>query len=341
MYLDKCKNNNILSKLIINIKLCLNWILYLIACIICNTFIVYDKVLANENKEANHYQYQQDINNQIYSKSELNTIRLPKNKPIPGGIAIIPLDLNTIDPPKVLFNTKQVLVIDYNNSQNDKHIANRKAWIAIVGIPMETKSGLHSIFIFLDPLEDGTFGEQIEKSFLVAHAKYPTEKLKLPQKFISPSYGEQLRINQEQELIKKAYEYRSALIPNLVLSKPVDGRKTSPFGLKRILNGQHKGFHSGLDLAAPVGSKVVASSYGRVILIGDFFYTGYSVFVDHGNNLITSYSHLDSILVKEGDLVNSKTVIGTVGTTGRSTGPHLHWTVSLNNVRVNPELFLD
>ena len=117
------------------------------------------------------------------------------------------------------------------------------------------------------------------------------------------------------------------MIPNLGLFKPVEGRKTSPFGLKRILNGQHKGFHSGLDLAAPIGTKVMAASYGRVILIGNFFHTGYSVFIDHGQGLITSYSHLDSIQVKEGDLVNHKTVIGAVGMTGRSTGPHLHWTV--------------
>lgn len=206
---------------------------------------------------------------------------------------------------------------------------------------MDTKPGLHKISVFVNQLEDGKFEEQLERSFFVVNYKYPFEKLKLPQNFVTPSYVEQLRINQEQELIKKAYKYRSILFPSLAFFKPVDGKKSSPFGLKRILNGRHKGFHSGLDLSASIGTKVTAASYGRVILIGDFFYTGNSIFVDHGQNLITSYSHLDSILVKEGDLVNHKTVIGTVGMTGRSTGPHLHWTVSLNGVRINPELFLE
>lgn len=295
-------------------------------CLFLSLLILVNIVIANENKY-----------------DPLKMIRLPKHKSVPGGIAIIPLDLNTIDIPKVFFNNQQILVINYNNSKSERDLIAHKDWIAIVGIPMETKPGLHKISIFLNQnqIEGSKFEDYIEKSFLVTNHKYPTERLKLLKKFTNPSYAEQLRINQDQQLIKKAYEYRSVLIPNLGLFKPVEGRKTSPFGLKRILNGKHKGFHSGLDLAAAIGTKVMAASYGRVILIGNFFYTGNSVFIDHGQGLITSYAHLNSIQVKEGDLVNNKTVIGNVGMTGRSTGPHLHWSVSINNVRVNPELFLD
>lgn len=267
---------------------------------------------------------------------------LPKHLSVPGGIAIIPLDIHSISLPIVFFNDKRVIVIKYNNYDKINHTENpnnHTNWLAIVGIPMSTTPGLHKISIFLDQKDQNHFSNNIEKSFFVSHSKYPAEKLKLSPHFVTPSLGEQMRINKENELIKNAYNRWSQSIPSLTLKQPISGRKSSPFGLKRILNGQHKGFHSGLDLAAPTGTKVYASAHGQVILTGDFFYTGRVVFIDHGQGLITNYSHLDTIAVKEGDSVDPKTIVGTVGATGRVTGPHLHWSVSLNDARINPELF--
>lgn len=257
---------------------------------------------------------------------------LPKHTPVPGGIAMIPLDMQEINLPIVFFNDKRVLVIKYKNYHN---IDNNPNWLAIVGIPISTTPGLHKISVLLEQKN------QIEKSFFVSEIKYPTEKLKLASKFVTPSLAEQMRINQEKELIQNAYNHWSPSIPNLAFKQPINGRKSSPFGLKRILNGTHKGFHSGLDLAAPTGTKIYAAAHGQVILIGDFFYGGRTVFIDHGQGLITNYSHLDTITVKEGDAVDPETVLGTVGTTGRATGPHLHWSASLNDARINPELFMD
>ncbi len=275
--------------------------------------------------------------NVSYSKDQPNR-SLPKHKAVPGGIAILPLDTKSVSLPVVYFNNKRILVIKYNNISS-QHNNNHSSWLAILGIPMNTPPGLHKVSIFLDQKDQNNFTKNIEKTFMVAKPKYPTERLKLSPKLVSPSLADQLRINKENELIRNAYNYWSHQIPNLTLQQPIIGRKSSPFGLNRILNGMHKGFHSGLDLAAPAGTKIYASASGKVILTGNFFYTGHSIFIDHGQGLITSYSHLDTINVAEGDPVDTQTIVGTVGSTGRSTGPHLHWAVSLNDARVNPELF--
>jgi murein DD-endopeptidase MepM/ murein hydrolase activator NlpD len=264
---------------------------------------------------------------------------LPQHKPVPGGIAIIPLDVESLSFPVVFFNDKRVLVIKHQDAKYEQ-AHNRLHWLAIIGISMDTKPGLHKIQIFLDQINHHNFSSNIEKSFLVSNKKYPSEQLKLSSKFVNPSLADQMRINQEKELINKAYNHWSQSIPNLLLQQPTIGRKSSNFGLKRILNGQHKGFHTGLDLAASLGAKVYAAASGKVILTGNFFYTGNVVFIDHGQGLITNYCHLDSIAVNEGDLVNNQSVIGTVGASGRATGAHLHWSVSLNDARINPELFL-
>lgn len=275
------------------------------------------------------------VGNICYSRN------LPKHKAVPGGIAIIPLDTESLNLPIVFFNKNKVLVIKYNNILCEQHKNNHINWLAIVGIPMNTEPGLHKISIFLNQKDQNHFTTNLEKSFLVSPKKYPSEKLKLSAKFVTPTHADQIRINKENELITNAYNHWSQMVPNLTLQQPIAGRKSSPFGLKRILNGQNKGFHSGLDLAAATGTQVYASANGQVILTGNFFYTGNVVFIDHGRGLITSYSHLDSIKVSEGDTVDTETIVGTVGATGRATGPHLHWSVSLNDVRVNPELFLN
>lgn len=282
--------------------------------------------------------------NLAHASSNLTIIgddNLPINRPVPGGLAILPLDLNNIERPIVFFEQKQVLVVKYKSTSIQPQQPQLVNWIALVAIPMNIKPGLHKIRIYLQDPTNSNLDADLEKTFIISAMRYPVEKLKLKPNLVNPSYGEQVRINKEKDLITKAYQYRSNQIPNLILRKPVDGRKSSPFGLQRILNGQHKGFHSGMDLKAPIGTPIYAASSGKIILTGDFFYIGSAVFIDHGQGLITNYSHLDTINVTEGQQVDSDTIIGTVGTTGRSTGPHLHWAVSLNDVRIDPELFLN
>ena len=122
---------------------------------------------------------------------------------------------------------------------------------------------------------------------------------------------------------------------------PVEGRPGSPFGLRRWINGERRNSHSGMDIKAPEGQPVKAANSGRVALVGDFFFAGRAVFLDHGQGVYTMYFHLSKIDVVEGQKVSKGEVLGLVGMTGRATGPHLHWGVRLGRARVDPASLVD
>ena len=146
------------------------------------------------------------------------------------------------------------------------------------------------------------------------------------------------RAFKEYKIIQKALNnYSKFLVPDLNFINPVEGIISSRYGKKRYINDQPRSPHLSLDIAAAEGTKIVSPSKGKVILVGDFFYAGNYIIIDHGFGLISSYSHLSSVLVDENELVEKGQKIGEVGSTGRVTGPHLHWTVYLNKVRINPE----
>ena len=150
------------------------------------------------------------------------------------------------------------------------------------------------------------------------------------------------RAYKESQQIKKAISTSSTQFKsNFKFLQPVDGLISSRYGKKRYINELPRSPHLALDIAAPAGTKIISPEFGKVILIGDFFYSGNYIVIDHGHGLITSYSHLSKVIVKEGQLIDKGQKIGEVGSTGRVTGPHLHWTVYLNQVRINPEIMLD
>ena len=145
----------------------------------------------------------------------------------------------------------------------------------------------------------------------------------------------------ESKIIQKALNnYSKFLVPDLNFMNPVEGIISSRYGKKRYINDQPRSPHLSLDIAAAEGTKIVSPTKGRVILVGDFFYAGNYIVIDHGYGLLTSYSHLSKIFVEENQIVTKGEKIGEVGSTGRVTGPHLHWTVYLNKVRINPELLI-
>lgn len=149
------------------------------------------------------------------------------------------------------------------------------------------------------------------------------------------------RANAEAVLIRNAVKtYNTKLSPSFNFINPVEGIISSRYGKKRFINEQPRSPHLALDIAANLGVEIVAPLKGKTILIGNFFYTGNTIIIDHGFGLISSYSHLNSINTKEGEMVQQGDMIGTVGETGRVTGPHLHWTVYLNQEKINPENLL-
>ncbi len=149
------------------------------------------------------------------------------------------------------------------------------------------------------------------------------------------------RAFKESKIIQKALNnYSKFLVPDLNFINPVEGIISSRYGKKRYINNQPRSPHLSLDIAAAEGTKIVTPAKGRVILVGDFFYAGNFIVIDHGYGLLTSYSHLSKISVEEYQIITKGEKIGEVGSTGRVTGPHLHWTVYLNKVRINPELLI-
>ena len=149
------------------------------------------------------------------------------------------------------------------------------------------------------------------------------------------------RAYKESKIIQEALaSYSKIFKSDLDFIKPVEGIISSKYGKKRFINDKPRSPHLSLDIAAPRGTKIVAPDNGKVILIGDYFYAGNYIIIDHGFGLLSSYSHLSKINVVKNQIVKKNEKIGEIGATGRVTGPHLHWTVYFEKVRINPELVI-
>ncbi|GGJ92336.1 peptidoglycan DD-metalloendopeptidase family protein [Pseudomonas matsuisoli] len=246
------------------------------------------------------------------------------NKPVPGGVAVIDLG-NPPQAPRATYLGKPVLVVREDDAR----------WIAIVGIPLTTKPGTQKIRTERD-------SGPVELPFSVNSRVYREQRITLKNKEqVSPSPTNLKRIERELAEQTKAYDQFSPRQPsNLLFDLPVNGPLSSPFGLRRFFNGEERNPHSGLDFAVGAGTPIKAPAAGKVILVGDYFFNGQTVFVDHGQGLISMFCHMSKIDVKVGDEMPRGGVVGRVGATGRATGPHMHWNVSLNGVRVDPSIFI-
>ncbi|OFS87951.1 peptidase [Oligella sp. HMSC05A10] len=248
------------------------------------------------------------------------------HRPVPGGIAVLPLAERGVVP-TATYQGHAVLVVPNGDAGG---------YLAIVGIGQKTKLGQHTLTVNYG-------GTQELVNFEVGAKKYREQHIKLSSnRHVNPSQADLDRYKREAAEQTAAYKaFRDAIPSNVVLDRPVEGgRYSSPFGLRRFFNGEERNPHAGLDIAVPQGTPVKASADGVVTITGDYFFNGKTVFVDHGQGLISMYCHLSEIDVVKGQRVRRGEVIAKVGSTGRSTGPHLHWTVSLNNQRVDPAIFI-
>ncbi len=249
---------------------------------------------------------------------------LPQSNPVPGGIAVIAAGPDNTAAPVVTFQGQRVLVARRNG-----------AWQAVVGLPLGLQPGEQELTIT-------DRGAKRALAFQVLPKHYEAQYLTLAdQRQVEPTAHDLKRITREQDIINRAFSAWSEPGPDdLRFDIPAPGRFSSAFGLRRFFNNQPRQPHSGLDIAAPAGTPVTAPAAGSVIETGDYFFNGNTVFIDHGQGLVSMYNHLSRIVVQKGARVARGQRIGAIGKTGRVTGAHLHWTVSLNNARVDPSLFL-
>jgi len=248
---------------------------------------------------------------------------LPQESRVPGGIAYVTVPGGE-RPPTVTYDNHRAAVIKRDD-----------AWIAVVGIPLAAKPGRQVLKV------DSSDGP-VEVTFDILDKRYRTQNLTVKnQRQVDPNPDDLKRIEQEQVRSNAALSrFTAPGEPVLRLAPPVVGKRSDSYGSRRVFNGQPRNPHTGMDIAAPTGTPIRSPADGLVVEAGDFFFNGNTLYIDHGHGLVTMYCHLDTIDVGLGDQVKAGERVGTVGATGRVTGPHLHWGVALNRAMVDPSLFL-
>jgi murein DD-endopeptidase MepM/ murein hydrolase activator NlpD len=208
-------------------------------------------------------------------------------------------------------------------------------WRALLGIDLRLSPGTYPLEVRLQP--KGETPVLWKEPVQVVAKDYGVEHLQLPERMVTLDAKTLKRVKDEEARFNAVWERRSPECywrePFL---RPLPGALLSTFGRSRVINGEQRSPHTGLDLRAVLGEPVLASNSGRVALVGDFFFHGRAVVIDHGFGLYTMYFHLSEVKVKNGERVERGTVIGLAGATGRASGPHLHWGVRLAGARVDP-----
>ena len=249
---------------------------------------------------------------------------LPRHQAVPGGVAVIELPATGAASPQVSFRDRPVMVI-----------AENERWFAVVGIPLSMAPGPASLSI------DNPDGPALPLTFVIGNIDYPEQRLTIGNKRqVDPTAEDLERIAGDRREINRAFRSWDREPVDTAFHLPAIGPRSGAFGLRRFFNEQPRSPHSGVDIAAPDKSNVVAPAAGVVVATGDYFFNGNTVLIHHGQGLVTMYCHLSEIDVQDGERLDAGDPIGKIGQTGRVTGPHLHWSLSLNQVRVNPELFL-
>ncbi len=266
-------------------------------------------------------------------RAEAAPSTLPQAAAVPGGVALLPLGplgpLGATAPsarPSARYQGDTVLVRPQG-----------REWLAVVGIPLAADPAVPQT---LEVVEAD--GRERRLSFELKPKRYAEQHLKVAPRHVELSPQDQARTQQERAHLREVLKRYSAdrEPATLRLQLPVEGRRSSSFGLRRFFNGQPRNPHGGMDIAAPTGRPVHSAAAGEVLDTGDYFFNGQTVIVDHGQGFLSLYCHLSAIGTAQGRQVEAGTLLGRIGATGRVTGPHLHFSVYLNAQSVDPALFL-
>jgi murein DD-endopeptidase MepM/ murein hydrolase activator NlpD len=245
---------------------------------------------------------------------------------VPGGVAVVDLGASSEPKPQARYGSKNIMVISQDGQ-----------WKGLVGLSLKTLPG--DYIVSFQTEKDGDLSKEV--TIRVEPKSYPEQRINVKQKkYVSPNEEQLARIKKEKKHMGELFKIWRDTEVSIDMSWPVDGPISSPFGLRRFFNDQPRNPHSGIDIAAPTGTDILMPVDGQIIDTGDYYFNGKTVFVDHGQGMISMFNHMSKITVKSGDRLKRGDKIGEIGKTGRVTGPHLHWSLSLNEVRVDPMLFL-
>jgi len=249
---------------------------------------------------------------------------LPRESRVPGGVALVAVA--HADEPKPLVTRDGAYVWTVKRGTS---------WIAVVGLPLSTVPGEHSVSVSRN-------GVTQSLPFTVQNKRYPVQHVTLKDNaMVEPPPEIVARIESESAHLKTVRSsWHESVSTNAIFSLPAKGRLSGRFGGSRVLNGKPRAPHAGLDVAVMTGTPVLAPGDGVVLDIGDYYFCGKTMFIDHGNGLISMFCHLSEHVAKVGESVRKGQSVARSGATGRASGPHLHWSVYLNGVSVEPELFV-
>lgn len=250
--------------------------------------------------------------------------RFPRPSAVPGGVARISLGAAE-HAPRVSTGGARVLVV-----------RDGAEWVALVGIALATAPG-STLWVEAEHAE----GPVKRHAVTVAAKTYASQHLKVRPGQVDLSPEDLARYERERAHMAGVIKtFTEDPPPTLAMVQPTPGRRSSSFGLRRYFNGEARSPHGGMDIAAPVGTPVVAATAGRVIDVGDYFFSGRTIVLDHGAGLLSLYAHLSQVNIDNLQNIAAGAPIAKVGATGRVTGAHLHFSVYLNTVAVDPALFL-
>ena len=211
----------------------------------------------------------------------------------------------------------------------------RNGFLAIIGIDLGVKPGTYPLTIYTQ--DSAGEWDTLEKQLAISVREFPVKRLRVKEEYVTPPAEVRERIRRESELLKSIYQrFTSAWLGEGTFIVPANGKVFDNFGERRIYNDKPRSSHGGVDISAPTGTPVLASNSGEVVLASDLYFSGKTVIIDHGLGLFSLYCHFSKINVKRGQDIRRGDVIGEVGSTGRVTGPHLHWGIKILGSRVDP-----
>lgn len=247
---------------------------------------------------------------------------LPRARATPGGVLLVPLGPSATRPAAWQGEVPVLVTGD------------PAGWTLVLGLPLDARPGTGQLRLQGD-------GQPATLAYTITPHRYAEQRLQVAPGHVDLSADALARHQQERAHQATLVARFSQPVPTqLRMQPPVAGPRSSSFGLRRVFNGQPRSPHSGMDIAAATGTPVLAPLAGEVVDTGDYFFNGNTVWVDHGGGLLSMLCHLSRIDVRPGDVVRTGDALGAVGATGRVTGPHLHWSLSLNRAMVDPALFL-